>query len=259
MTNSYNDLLIKKTRFSFSSLTSFDTCRWGWKLNYLDSENKIDNFYSEYGNVIHEVMEGYWKGTIPFEDLVKAYKKAYKVRMKTPAPPYPVGMTDRYYLDGITFFETFDIKREHFEPLFIEDKIDDALGRIKIVVKPDLVIKNKKTGDVILVDYKTANPTKNHKWDLVKIDGYERQMLLYAYFIEKSLKIKVDKIALLFTRLGTPYYIENSPQKTKEVLKWFRGTVKKIKEEKLFTANTKNKYFCNVICSVREACEFREK
>lgn len=248
--------LVDKITFSYSSLSSFDTCAWGWYLTYIDSSDREPNFFSEFGLLIHNLLEGYWRNYYEKEELVEAYKKLYDGHMKSSPPPYPAGMAGKYYDDGLKFFESFDGGKERFDPIFIEDKVVAEYDGIKIIVKPDLILKDKITGKTYLIDYKTSKPVRNNSWDMKKIEAYEYQLFLYSHFIEETLGIKVDKIALLFVRLGSTYYIRKSKAKTKIVLKWLTKTVEKIKSSETFPANTANKYFCDNLCGVRSSCEF---
>jgi len=253
--NSQYDYIIKNIRFSFSSVSSFDTCAYGWKLLKIDAEDSVQNFFAQYGLAIHSVMEEYWKYEIEIQDMRQRFIDLYPEIVTEPPPPYPRGMEDNYYKDALTFFDSYDILRDKFEPLFIEDKIDAEYKGIKLVVKPDLVIRNRKSGKTYLLDYKSSRPLKNKDWDMEKMAGYEKQLLLYCYFLEKHMNINIDEIALLFTRLGKTYYIEKTEEKTKEVLDWFTNTVEQIRNEEDFEPNTSSKYFCSNICSVRNSCD----
>jgi CRISPR/Cas system-associated exonuclease Cas4 (RecB family) len=258
MTSSY-DYIIDNISFSYSGVSSFDTCKWGWKLNYIDAvDDKLQNFFSDYGLCLHSVLESYFKKEIKFEDLKQEYIRIYPDIVKTDPPPYPRGMSGKYYQSGLDFFDSFDLKVEDFDIIFVEDKVDATYHGINLVVKPDLIVKYRKTGEVYLLDYKSSKPINREKWDEKKLDGYSKQMLLYAYFSEKHLGITIDKIRLLFTRLDRVYEVEKTPEKMAETLKWFEDTINQIKQEEDFPPNNvpSMKYFCFNICSVRNKCKY---
>ena len=243
-------------RLSFSSLSTFTTCNYGWYLTYMEAKEREENFFSQYGKFFHKIFELYWKNELEQFELADYYAKHYSENVFLSPPPYPVGMGDKYYSDGLEFFQDIDLNRECYEVLCLESEIKSVHRKINLVIKPDLIIKDKETGKVILMDYKTAKPMKGKKLDANKIAEYEKQMFLYAYFFEKEFGIKVDEIVLLFPRLPehTFYKVEITEEKLKAAVRWFSTTVGKIKKTNTFNANP-DKYFCSHICSVRSHCE----
>lgn len=252
-----NDYILENIRFSFSSASTFETCKHSWFLTYIEGNEREGNFFAEYGSFIHKIMEMFWREELEQFELADYYRENYQSNVVCLPPPYPVGMGDRYYEDGLTFFSNLKFKRENFDVIFLEDKIDSVLGEYNLVVKPDLVLRNKKTGKTILLDYKSSKPMKNGKWDDTKLAGYEKQLILYAHFIEKEMGIKIDEIALLFTRIpeNPLYAIQMTPEKVQNVLSWFSETIEQIWEEDTFEASP-SKYFCQNLCSVRKFCKY---
>ena len=47
--------------WSYSSVNSFATCPHMFKLTYIDSVNRKNNFFSEYGLFSHKILENYFK------------------------------------------------------------------------------------------------------------------------------------------------------------------------------------------------------
>lgn len=251
--------IFENTRFSFSSASTFNTCSYGWYLTYIASKEREENFFAQYGKFIHQMFELYWKRELEDFELLDYYEQNFDKAVNLLPPPFPVGMAQRYYQEGLDFFSSPPFDRDDYDVLVLEGTINSKRGKTSLVVKPDLLIKNKKSGKIILLDYKTSNPLKNGKPDKKKLEGYERQLILYAKFCEKELKIKIDEIVLLFVRSKEmPFYaVERNPEKEKIVMKWFFDTIKKIKKTDSFDA-TPSAYFCSHICSVRSSCDKKE-
>lgn len=259
MTNRLKDLIIGKMKFSYSSVSSFNTCKYGFYLTYIDNEERESNFFAEYGSFCHEILEKYWKRELKQDDLQYYYIENYYKNVVTQPPVFPRGMALNFYNSGLEFFTNIDMNIDDYDVLLLEDKIISEIGGVNLIVKPDLVVRNKKSGKVYLLDYKTSKPMRKEKWDKKKLAEYEKQLQLYAHFITEKTGIKIDKILLLFIRLGKTHTFAISQEKTQEVLDWFVNTVQAIKIENDFIADPSSKFFCSQLCSVRSACPFWDR
>lgn len=257
--NEFYDMVTGGMRFSYSSVSSFITCPYMFKLTYIDAEDRSGNWYADFGLLVHEVLEKYVKGELEIMELATYYEENYPRVVTSPSPPYPAGIADRYYADGLNFFQNLDFNKDDYEIVNIEDKINVEYNTIKIVIKPDLVLKDKRTGDVILFDYKTSNPFKNDKPDKKKLAEYHKQMYLYAYFINHTTDIKINKIKLWFVRINKFDEFDYSEEDAGEVVNWFFDSVMSIRVEEEYSPcdTTKNKFFCQQLCGVSQFCKFK--
>lgn len=254
------DFMLDNMHFSFSSVSTFETCAYSFYLTYIDIKERSSNYFSDYGLFIHNILEKYFKGELEIFELSNYYQEHYSENIVHAPPPFPVGMPEKYFSDGLEFFENFEFNKNEFEILLTEAKVGSSFDNHKIVVKPDLILKEKKTGKIYLYDYKTSVIHKNGKTDKKKLIGYKNQMNLYSYFVEKELGIKIDDIKLWFVRTNTFEEFEYSKEDALLVVKEvFSDNIDKILNENEFKANTSNDYFCNQLCSVKEFCEFRNK
>lgn len=258
------DFIIDNIRFSYSSTSTFGNCAYGYKLTYIDAMPRENNFYAEYGTLIHECLEKYFSGELEMYDLSKYYEDNYNLVVKTPPPPNPPGMNERYKKEGSLFFDLFYFDKSDYEILLVEDKIDFNLtDSIKFVAKPDLVLKEKATGKIILYDYKTSAPFRIDKRngkeivDNKKIDGYYTQMFTYTYALRNYKDMPIDEITLWFPRMDRKVSIPWSLERENQAISWIEETINKIKDEEDFKYNNSNSYFCNNLCSVKTFCEYR--
>lgn len=250
------DFIISSMRWSFSRANSFHNCPFGWKLNYIECVDKVDNFFAEYGILYHEILEKFFGGELEIYELLDFYIDHYSEYVKSPPPPYPVGMSDKYYNAGIDFFENFDFDKSLYEVVFIEAEINVTLNNYNVVVKPDLVLREKKTGKYLLFDYKTADifrgkTTPNKE----KIEEYKKQMYLYCWGIEQKYEFQIDEVILWFVRIGRDYTFQYDKNECQNALKWFEDEIHKIETEEDWKA-TPSQYFCSNLCGVRNICEY---
>ena len=254
------DFIIDNITFSFSNLSSFNICKYGWKLNYIEGEGKERGFFSDFGLFVHKIHEMYFKDELKQEDMAKYYEKNYIFEVVAYPPPYPKGMGENYYESGFNYFRQFSFDKSKYEVVSVEDVINSNHKKNKLVVKPDLVIKEISTGKHILVDYKTSKKPLSLKKEDNKILNYKKQMELYSQFLWKEKQIEISEVQIWFIRDCFIYSFPLDLNRVMLTLEWFDDTIKDIKNEEEWTPNNtkENKYFCNNICSVRSVCEYNK-
>jgi hypothetical protein len=261
VTVSSYDFIIDNIRFSYSSTSTFDNCAYSFKLTYLDAVPRENNYYAEYGLLIHECFEQYFSGNLEMFEISHYYRDNYDVIIKS--PPQTSELGQRYKEQGQHFFDNFSFDKSDYCVLLSEDKIDFEIDGIKIVAKPDLLLRNKETNKVTLYDYKTAAPFRTDKRtgkeiaDKKKLEGYYKQIFIYAYAVRNHKGIPIDEIAIWFPRLDRTVTIPWTQEKEDEAMRWLDSSIKKIKAEEIFAYNNSNPFFCENLCSVRKYCEYR--
>jgi hypothetical protein len=247
------DFILESMRYSYSSVNTYDGCPLAFNLTYIQAEDRSQNAFSAFGNLAHSANEKYFKGELDSFELASFYKDNYSKFMTIPFPPYPAGMADNYYREGLEFFENFDFDKDKYEVISIEEALDAEFEGTKIVAKPDLILKDKETSKYILYDYKTSK-IKNSKYDDKKIAGYLDQMNVYVYFIWQVKNIAIDEIRLWFVRNNIVKCFPVDPDSVQTTMEWFGNTIKKIKSEEEWKFNNKEKFFCQNICSMKFCC-----
>ena len=259
MTSEYIDLITAK-RYSYSSLTTFEQCRKQFFLTYLNGDvERVSNYFSEYGTNVHELLEMYFRNYYEATELADAYLKRYDSVVKSP-PPFFV-KPKKYFSEGYEFFSYFDFNKDDYEIIMIEDRVGVDLSDYKLIVKPDWVGREKKTGKVILMDYKTSLIDKGDgKIDSKKLGGYKKQMLMYSLYL-KTKDIFIDEVYLWFIRQkDSPFTKFKVVEKDeKKVEKWIADTINEIRKEDEFPASidtnpTDAEFFCENLCGVKSSC-----
>lgn len=256
------DFVIDAMRFSYSSTSTYQTCPYSFKLSYIDAMPRKNNFFAQYGTLVHECMEKFFTGELEMFELSNYYSENFDKIVVTDPPPIPPNMKEKYREQGQSFFDLFYFDKNPYDILVVEGKFNLNIAGINFVAKPDLVLRNKDNNKNILIDYKTSYPFKldkktgEIKKDFEKINSYYKQMYTYTHALKKEMGIDIDKITLWFPRADKTVSIQHSIEEEKEAISWIEKTVGMIKEDNNFMYNNSNSYFCNNLCSVRDYCEF---
>ena len=261
--NSSYDFIIDSIRFSYSAVSSFQTCKYGYKLNYIDKAPRIQNFFGEFGLLVHDCFEEFFKGNLEAFELSQYYDDKYEEMVKTPPPNFLSQLDSKYRKQGLKFFDSFSFDKSKYDILAIEDKIDFEIGDIKLVAKPDLVLKEKKTGKIIQYDYKTSTPFRIDKRtgkeikDTKKLEGYYKQMFIYSYALRNHKNMPLDETILLFTRLNREVKLPWTLEEETNAINWMLDIITDIRKEEEFLFDNSSSFFCNNLCGVRESCKYR--
>lgn len=259
MKSEYSFILDNIT-YSYSSVNNYETCPYSFKLSYIDYKEKMENAFGQFGSLIHKCIEEYLKKNVSVWDLTSYYENSYSSFVTTDFPSYPKNMAESYYQSGLNFFNDFNFDINNYDIMMIEDFVNYKLTNSTIIVKPDAILKEKNSGKIILLDFKTAKLKTNSK-DSKQIVDYLKQMYIYCYYLYLGRDINIDEIHLYFIRDNIVKIFPVDKNEMMMSIEWFEKTIEKIKETNDWIANNSksNKYFCDNICSMRLVCEERLK
>ena len=138
--------IIDTMEWSFSRLTAYSQCNYNFYLKYIECNEGDENFFSQYGNFIHKILEKYEKGELSLFELCTYYEEHYSENVTCPAPPNNyVDLGQSYYDKGLDFLENIDLDLEDFEILGVEKKVKFTIDKYKMIGFIDLLLKDKKT------------------------------------------------------------------------------------------------------------------
>jgi hypothetical protein len=224
----------KKTKtVSFSQYSKWLKCPMDWKLSYIDKLSPYDaNLNTIFGTGIHEALQEYLRllyspAGAPAADALdymalfnKTFDKEVasdlkmatedqmaltdderkKLKVITPADVESFREDAKVILDHVT---SPAIRSKHFpskryEVLGIELALEIPLLKGKITYKGflDIVLKDKFTGKILILDFKTSTMgwNKFQKMDRTKVD----QLLLYKRFYHQLYNEPMDRIDVEF-------------------------------------------------------------
>ena len=212
-------------KISYSQFAKWDKCPYTWKLDYVDKETTFyGNIYTLFGTAVHETIQAYlvcyYERTIkeadnlPLRDILQyRMEENYKIAKEQHGDDFEVSLEEmkEFFNDGCKIVDEF-LKRKssHFpkkntELVGIEIGLDYNLPKnMKFVGYMDVVLHNKQTGRIRIIDIKTATMgwNKYQKADKNKTN----QLLLYKHFFSKEKEIPIDKIDIEYLILKRRLY-----------------------------------------------------
>jgi CRISPR/Cas system-associated exonuclease Cas4 (RecB family) len=256
MTNE-NDFFTDKMTFSFSNINTYNQCPHGWKLTYYEGEDRIGNWYGQFGNLCHDIMEKFMTDELDLFDLSQYFADNYTKVITASPPPFPAGLPDRYSNEIIEFLDGVSFDKNILQPLSVEKFMGMEIGGVKVTAKPDLLYRDTVRNKIVLADYKTSNPFgQNKKLNKKKIEEYKKQLLLYTYAIKQSLGIEIDELMIWFLRYDEQVFVPFTQVDVDQTLIEFVEGVNLIKSDKEFPPKV-NQFFCQQLCGVSAKCQYK--
>lgn len=257
-------LLKNDHRFSYSQLTSFSECPFGYYLKHIEGVEDRSNGFAEQGTLIHDILDKWAKKEIKIEDMAAEYERRYSDEVVTSFPRMLTakGYAEKTYLQGLEYFKNFH-GFPGYEVVSAEEKFDMPFELTDGTTRPfiafvDLVLRNEFTGGLIVVDHKSKSLAefKRHKEEMYK------QQYLYSFFIYKKYNEWPESLMFnLFKAMETDEQ-EFSTEKFEQTMQWATDAIHKIesydvldwmecKEQK---TPGKPDMYCEFICSSRANC-----
>ena len=253
--------LIDDMTWSYSRLSSYESCPYMWKLTYLDDVPKTEMFYTEYGSLMHKILANFLTGkndegflkTQFVSEFVDLKNKLHYGNMKgNPGTK----VANKYFDTGLEFFcsslENFKNEISGCDIKAVEKRSYFKIGKYKFVGVKDLVLE--KDGRLIIVDHKSHDlKPRNGKKNTAankELDKYLRQLYLYSQTEDGK---RPAELWFNCFRTGTVIKEEFKSEKFKEVCDWAIETINTISNDTDFDENY-NYFFCNYICDKHESC-----
>ena len=212
-------------KISYSQFSQWDKCPYTWKLNYVDkAETFKGNIYTLFGSAIHETLQAYlvcyYERTIkeadnlPLHDILQyRMEHNYKISKEQHGDDFDVSLEDMksFFQDGCTIIDEFLKRKSGYFPKKNTELVGIEIGlnhkvtdNIDFRGYMDVVIHNKTTGRVKIIDIKTSTMGWNK---YMKADKNKtNQLLLYKYFMSEEREIPIDKIDVEYLILKRRLY-----------------------------------------------------
>jgi len=212
-------------KVSYSQFSQWDKCPYTWKLNYVDkAETFKGNIYTLFGSAVHETIQAYlvcyYERTIkeadnlPLKDILQyRMEENYKISKEQHGDDFEVSLDEmkEFFNDGCNIIDEFLKRKSGYFPKKNTELVGIEIGlnhRVSDSIKfrgyMDVVIHNKTTGRIKIIDIKTATMGWNK---YMKADKNKtNQLLLYKYFFSKEKEIPIDKIDVEYLILKRRLY-----------------------------------------------------
>lgn len=236
--------------WSFSKLETWLNCPYAFYLRYLSGQSipHQGNAFSDYGNFAHHLLEQWAIGEIDAENLPFEWDAGYDKAINHYFPPYMKGYREKAYLLGADYFSLFS-GFDGYEIVSAEETFNVDIGPYPFTGIVDLVLRDGKTGEFMVVDHKTKGESTMKK----DLDLFSRQLYIYAAHVKEKYGKSPDTLA--FNMIKTSQLITQPflPEKMEETIQWATDIIDEISMATDF-AEKPTPHFCRYICDVRSGC-----
>lgn len=220
----------KKKIVSFSQFTNWFTCSHKWYRDYILKEKSFeDNLIMSFGTAIHETIQNFLKvlfheseAAAVAIDNMAFFTAAFKKEIEKKSIPHTPAEFAGFVEDGKNILEEFlepsnrmrHFARDKWELLAIEDDLNvEIRNNVMLNGKLDIVLKEKATGNIRIVDFKTSTNGWNNyqKEDFTKTS----QLVLYKALYSKRNNIPLNKIQVEFIILKRKLYEDSNYEQSR--------------------------------------------
>lgn len=260
--------ILENFTWSFSSINTYNNCPLCFYLTYLCNPKleRVQNAFAQWGTLCHSLFERYAKGDLELFELGQVYQSEYndEVKLKFPYNKY-VDLGEKYYKTGFEYFNKFDGFNDNWDIICVEQKVDISIQDNKFVGYIDLVVEEKTSKDIIIIDHKSKSAFKNE----TELKEYARQLYLYSIFIKQIYGKYPSKLMFNMFRADELVEIDFDLNELQETVNWLLDIIQKIKSDMKFIDKIassyksnckslknfkKSDFQCNELCSVRPYC-----
>ena len=246
--------------YSYSQLTSFDECKYGFYLQRIEGlQEQAENAFAQKGSLIHDLLDMWAKKILTKDEMIAEYERRYSDEVVSAWPRMMAskGYAKKAYETGLQFLENFD-EFEGYEVLSAEEKFTIDLPLTDGTTRPfvgivDMILKENKSGDLIICDHKSKSLQSFKKDE----DNMYRQQLIYATYVIQKYG-KVDALMFhLFNESGVKPQRLFSREQYDEALQWASKQIKDMEEYSVvdwLVCKEKPDFYCAELCGARKCC-----
>ena len=250
---------IENMTWSFSRVNSLSQCKYCWILSYVEGNEELPNAYAQFGTLCHETLEKFLKGELNIFNAIEYYREHYPEYVTCDFPPNKyVDLGQKTYDQGEEYFLNLDFDFDKYEILGVEKEVRFKVGKYPFKGFIDLLLRDKETKEVIIVDHKTSSFTYLKRGGVSKADAdhftaFRRQLYLYSIpVIEKY--GKVDYLVWNMIRDQRKIKIPFNEAEYLEAQNWATKQIQGAENELLWLPDNSKSFWCNCICSQRASC-----
>lgn len=225
--------------WSYSRMSSYlNNDPWEYRMLYLERKPRVDNVYTYWGTLAHDIIQDMYDGKHSYEDMIDIFEKKiedweFEVASGEKHLKFMSDSVERGYIDNLRHYfrhtSTFpyEIKNETPVMLTLKDKVNDENIVFVGYVDSEYVDED---GILNIVDYKTSS---NSGFSGEKLKEKAQQLMLYSMAISQYRGIPIEKIRMRFDMmkyLEVSYLQKNGKWRSsaKERSKWVQSMEKRI-------------------------------
>ena len=242
--------------WSYSRISSFNTCPYKFFLTYIKPCPKKPMFFSEYGSFVHELLAAYYSNRHTKDELVNAYITTFRAHVTGRAPDNKI--FTNYFHQGLSHLKCISKPEEHI--IGVERKVAFQVGDHPFIGYIDLILQNPENGEITILDHKSrALKQRSTKGRYTRsdeeLDRYLRQLYLYSIPIERLYGVLPSYLAFNCYRSGTLIREPFSLYAYQAAKDWANQSIQEIIHADDFSPNM-DYYFCKHLCDVHDSCEY---
>jgi hypothetical protein len=248
---------LEKMIWSFSRIMTFFKCPYKFYLIYIERCEKQSKFHAEYGKFVHSILEKFFKREFNEQQCLDYYIENFDYEVTANIRE---STKEKLYMAGIDYFSSLEWTYYDYEILKVELKSEFKVGKYDLVGYIDVLLKNKATGEITILDHKTSEYPIGKKGGILKAraedyENYKKQLYLYSIDVFNEYGVYPAYLKWNYTRSSqelTLPFIEEEFIATKE---WVINSIKQIFKEKKFNPEC-NYMNCKMLCDVEDECEY---
>ena len=243
------------THLSFSQLTQVEQCPYAYYLTRIAGIQPRENAFAQAGSLVHALLAGWAKGEIPAADLPGLWLERFDETVTECFPAYLEAKGYRQKLrDSVgSYFRAFD-GFAGYEIIGAEQPFSSALAGEPFVGVIDLILRDRQTGEYVLVDHKSSSLSSFRR----SRHAMYRQLLLYSKYLADHYGTFPARLRFNLFREGI---CEEQPFRAEdymEAVQWAENRVRDMNSRDLpdwFELRTEQ-FYCTQLCAARDECPY---
>ena len=132
--------------------------------------------------------------------------------------------------------------------------------KVPLIAYIDLLLKDKKTDNIIVIDHKSAQFPLGKKGKILKrkeddFEAYKRQLYLYSCWVHDQYGVYPTILAWNYFKDKKWLQIPFDKKEYDEAIDWVEKIVDEMKKEEAFAPRQEH-FYCNNLCAFRHSCEY---
>jgi hypothetical protein len=253
--------------WSFSRCHSFENCKYEWYLNYLlkDKDGHAiykneQNFYAAFGKYCHTILEKLFKNELSINTIKYYYENNFDEEVDIYDVPYCT--RDKYFYLGYNYFNNLDITwLKQYAILGIEKECKFNIGNRSFIGYIDLLLKDRSTGNIIVIDHKSSEYPIGKKGYVLKkkrldYNSYKRQLYMYSLSVFNEYGKYPNEIWWNYFKEQKWLKLPFIKEEYVNAIEWADNLIKEIYNEKSFIPKI-DYFYCKNLCGFRNSCDYK--
>lgn len=243
--------------WSYSRLTTFENCPYAWMKTYIYEAPQKDMFFTEFGGLMHRILEGYIAGKLGKAQAYSKFISEYMDNLKQLAPTKKIA--NNYFKQGSDYILNISLPKR--KTLGVEEEFEFTFAGYPFVGFIDWISEDDE-GNIYITDHKSHDlrkrsgrkkPTQKD----MELDEYYRQLYIYSEAYKQKYGKYPDYLEFNAFRTGEWIAEPFDINRLREVEYWADSTIKRITQDDDWLP-LMSEWYCNNLCVVGDSCEWRE-